>query len=73
MNECNYTQIKMFKTYKNNGKMCVFYSILQDMKAKIQKMKVYEERLMESLGDILEQHVPLPQNESSTKKKKKVQ
>uniref|UniRef100_UPI0037E82A37 centromere protein K n=1 Tax=Semicossyphus pulcher TaxID=241346 RepID=UPI0037E82A37 len=46
-------------------------SILQDMKAKIQKMKLYEERLMESLGDVLEKHVPLPQNESSTNKKKK--
>ncbi|XP_035516268.1 centromere protein K [Morone saxatilis] len=47
-------------------------SVLQDTKAKIQKMKVYEERLMESLGDILEKHVPLPQNESSTNKKKKI-
>ncbi|XP_023122610.1 centromere protein K [Amphiprion ocellaris] len=47
------------------------YSVLQDTKAKIQKMKVYQERLMESLGDILEKHVPLPQNESSASKKKK--
>uniref|UniRef100_A0A3P8TT85 Centromere protein K n=1 Tax=Amphiprion percula TaxID=161767 RepID=A0A3P8TT85_AMPPE len=36
------------------------------------KMKVYQERLMESLGDILEKHVPLPQNESSASKKKKI-
>ncbi|XP_054461020.1 centromere protein K [Anoplopoma fimbria] len=47
------------------------HSILQDTKSKIHKMKVYQERLMESLGDILEKHVPLPQNESSTNKKKK--
>ncbi|XP_070684466.1 centromere protein K [Pempheris klunzingeri] len=46
-------------------------SVLQDMKMKIQKMKLYEERLMECLGDILEKHVPLPQTESSTNKKKK--
>lgn len=47
------------------------HSVLLDTKAKIQKMKVYQERLMESLGDILEKHVPLPQNESSTSKKKR--
>lgn len=46
-------------------------SILQDTKEKIQKMKVYQERLMESLGDILEKHVPLPQNETSTNRKNK--
>lgn len=51
----------------------VFHSILQDTKMKIQKMKLYQERLMESLGDILEKHVPLPQNETSTNKKNKVQ
>ncbi|XP_044047363.1 centromere protein K [Siniperca chuatsi] len=47
------------------------HSVLLDTKAKIKKMKVYIERLTESLGDILEKHVPLPQNESSTNKKKK--
>ncbi|XP_010732513.3 centromere protein K [Larimichthys crocea] len=46
-------------------------SVLQDTKAKIQKMKVYQESLMECLGDILEKHVPFPQNDSSTNKKKK--
>ena len=35
-------------------------------------MKVYMERLMESLGAVLDEHVPLPQNESNTNKKKKV-
>lgn len=49
-----------------------FHRILQDIKEKIQKMKVYQERLMESLGYILEKHVPLPQEDSSTNKKKKV-
>ncbi|XP_026215935.1 centromere protein K [Anabas testudineus] len=47
------------------------YSVLQDTKEKIQKIKDYQERLMESLGDILEKHLPLPQNESSSNKKKK--
>nr|XP_046261327.1 centromere protein K [Scatophagus argus] len=46
-------------------------SVLQDTKVKIQKMKVYEERLMECLGDILEKHVPHPQNGSNANKKKK--
>ncbi|XP_028309255.1 centromere protein K [Gouania willdenowi] len=46
-------------------------SVLQDTKEKIQKMKSYQERLMESLGDLLEKHLPLPQNESSSSKKKK--
>ncbi|XP_018520320.1 centromere protein K [Lates calcarifer] len=47
------------------------HTVLQNTKAKIQKMKVYQERLMECLGDVLEKHVPLPQNESSANKKKK--
>ncbi|XP_078132992.1 centromere protein K [Sander vitreus] len=48
------------------------HSVLHDTKTKIQKMKVYQERLMECLGDILEKHVPCPhQNEPSTNKKKK--
>ncbi|KAM3623397.1 uncharacterized protein V6R79_010694 [Siganus canaliculatus] len=46
-------------------------NVLQDTKEKIQKMKLYVERLMESLGDVLEKHVPPPQNESSANKKKK--
>lgn len=39
---------------------------------KIEKMKAYEERLMECLGDILEKHIPHPQNGASSNKKKKV-
>ncbi|KAF3844006.1 hypothetical protein F7725_016054 [Dissostichus mawsoni] len=46
--------------------------ILLDTKAKIQGMIVYQERLMECLADVLEKHVPLPQYESSTNKKKKL-
>ncbi|XP_036954598.1 centromere protein K isoform X1 [Acanthopagrus latus] len=45
--------------------------VLQDTKAKIQKMKQYQERLMACLGDVLEKHVPHPQNDPSTNKKKK--
>ncbi|XP_034044279.1 LOW QUALITY PROTEIN: centromere protein K-like [Thalassophryne amazonica] len=47
-------------------------SVLQETKDKIEKLKVYQERLMESLGDILEKHIPLPQKESTSNKKKKV-
>lgn len=46
-------------------------SVLQDTKVKIQKIKVYEEKLMECLGDILEKHIPHPQNGPSGNKKKK--
>ncbi|KAA8595187.1 hypothetical protein FQN60_012322 [Etheostoma spectabile] len=49
------------------------HSVLHDTKVKIQKMKVYQESLMECLGDILEKHIPCPhQNEPSTNKKKKL-
>ncbi|XP_013865641.1 centromere protein K isoform X2 [Austrofundulus limnaeus] len=48
------------------------HSILLDTKEKIQKMKAYHEKLMETLGDVLEVHVPLLQNETSSSKKKKV-
>ncbi|XP_076585196.1 centromere protein K [Chaetodon auriga] len=47
------------------------HSVLQDTKEKIHKMKVYGERLMEALGDILENHIPLPQDKSNTNNKKK--
>ncbi|XP_043970167.1 centromere protein K isoform X2 [Gambusia affinis] len=47
------------------------HNALLDTKAKIQKMKTYQEQLMESLGDILEKHVPPPQDESTASKKKK--
>ncbi|XP_067440016.1 centromere protein K [Thunnus thynnus] len=46
-------------------------TILQDTKVKIQKMKVYQERLMECLADILEKHIPVPKNDFSANKKKK--
>lgn len=53
--------------------MCTHFSVLQDIKGKIQKMKLYQEQLMESLGSILDKHVPPPQDESGTSKKKKVE
>lgn len=37
---------------------------------KIEKVRAYEEKLMECLGDLLEKHVPQPQNGPSGKKKK---
>lgn len=48
-------------------------SIILDTKAKIQKIKVYQEKLLETLGDVLETHIPLPKKESSASKRKKVQ
>lgn len=53
--------------------VCVFVraSVLQDTKMKIEKVKAYEEKLMECLGEVLEKHVPQPQNETSSGKKKK--
>lgn len=65
--------ISYFYILKSLTSVCVFHSVLQDTKAKIQKMKQYQERLMACLGDVLEKHVPHPQNEPSTNKKKKVQ
>lgn len=47
------------------------YSVLQETKKKIQKMKDYQDRLMETLGDVLEEHFPLPLNETGANKKKK--
>ncbi|MEQ2262375.1 hypothetical protein XENORESO_008818 [Xenotaenia resolanae] len=46
-------------------------NVFLDTKAKIKKMTVYQEKLMESLGDILEKHAPLPQDESNANRKKK--
>ncbi|XP_024115320.1 centromere protein K isoform X2 [Oryzias melastigma] len=46
-------------------------SMLQDIKEKIQKMKAYQETLMECLGDILEKHIPLPQVEPEPSRRKK--
>ncbi|XP_067115727.1 centromere protein K isoform X1 [Osmerus mordax] len=45
--------------------------VLQETKKKIQKMKDYQDRLLETLGDVLEEHFPLPQNETPANKKKK--
>ncbi|XP_015239841.1 centromere protein K [Cyprinodon tularosa] len=47
------------------------HNIILDTKAKIQKIKVYQEKLLETLGDVLETHIPLPKKESSASKRKK--
>ncbi|KAM7406503.1 hypothetical protein PAMP_000877 [Pampus punctatissimus] len=47
------------------------HNVFQDTKVKIQKMKVYQETLMECLADILEKHTPVPHNDFSANKKKK--
>ncbi|XP_038816051.1 centromere protein K-like [Salvelinus namaycush] len=47
------------------------HSVLQDTKKKIQKMKDYQNRLMETLADVLAEHFPLPTQETTADKKKK--
>ncbi|KAJ8001853.1 hypothetical protein DPEC_G00173720 [Dallia pectoralis] len=47
------------------------HRVFLDTKKKIQKMKDYQDRLMETLSDILEEHFPLPTNETSFNRKKK--
>uniref|UniRef100_A0A3B4BIT5 Uncharacterized protein n=1 Tax=Periophthalmus magnuspinnatus TaxID=409849 RepID=A0A3B4BIT5_9GOBI len=42
--------------------------IFKETKDKIQKMKLYQDRLMESLGEILEKHVPAPPRTEDKKK-----
>ncbi|KAL4639966.1 centromere protein K [Arapaima gigas] len=45
-------------------------SVLQEMKKKIQKVKDYQDSLLDTLSDILEEHFPLPHQQENTKKKK---
>ncbi|KAG2467044.1 CENPK protein, partial [Polypterus senegalus] len=44
---------------------------LQDMKVKIQQVKVYQENLLNSMGTFLAQHFPLPQHQKHPSKKTK--
>ncbi|XP_029114998.1 centromere protein K isoform X2 [Scleropages formosus] len=46
-------------------------SVLHDMKKKIQKVKEYQDHLLDTLSDVLEEHFPLPQQAGNTNKKKK--
>uniref|UniRef100_A0A8C7MT38 Centromere protein K n=1 Tax=Oncorhynchus kisutch TaxID=8019 RepID=A0A8C7MT38_ONCKI len=48
------------------------HSVLQDTKKKIQKMKDYQNRLMETLADVLAEHFPLPTQETNADKKEKL-
>lgn len=52
--------------------LLLLFSVLQDTKKKIQKMKDYHDRLMETLVDVLAEHFPLPTQETNADKKKKV-
>lgn len=68
------------KIYTSNSKMndnchfidlwLCFPSVLKDTKLKIEKMKAYQESLMECLGDLLERHIPHPQNGANTNETK---
>ncbi|XP_036407588.1 centromere protein K, partial [Megalops cyprinoides] len=45
--------------------------VLEDMKKKVQKVKDYQDTLLETLSDILAEHFPLPVQEGNANKKKK--
>ncbi|XP_066553002.1 centromere protein K isoform X2 [Amia ocellicauda] len=45
--------------------------VVQEMKKKIQKVKAYQESLLDTLGDFLAEHFPLPQQQGNANKKKK--
>ncbi|KAL1005892.1 hypothetical protein UPYG_G00065220 [Umbra pygmaea] len=47
------------------------HGVLQDTKKKILRLRDYQEKLAETLSDILEEHFPLPTNETNVNKKKK--
>nr|XP_033786146.1 centromere protein K isoform X2 [Geotrypetes seraphini] len=45
--------------------------IIQELSNRIVKIKEYEKELLEALGEFLEEHFPLPEEQGSTNKKKK--
>lgn len=47
-----------------------FASVLLDTKNKIQKMKDYQDKLMETLGYVLEKHFPPPGQANASKRMK---
>uniref|UniRef100_A0A4W5KL65 Centromere protein K n=1 Tax=Hucho hucho TaxID=62062 RepID=A0A4W5KL65_9TELE len=55
-----------------NMKVLLLLSVLQDTKKKIQMMKDYQDRLMETLADVLEEHFPLPTQETNADRRKKL-
>uniref|UniRef100_A0A8C6ZXJ9 Centromere protein K n=1 Tax=Nothoprocta perdicaria TaxID=30464 RepID=A0A8C6ZXJ9_NOTPE len=44
----------------------------QELKNKMLKLRTYKEELLNALGEFLEEHFPLPEEDGSAKKKKKV-
>ncbi|XP_053713251.1 centromere protein K-like [Synchiropus splendidus] len=60
-----------FKRLQMERKNQSVNSLLQDMRDKIKKMELYQKKLLDSLGEVLNNHVPAPQNESSSNYKKK--
>ncbi|XP_030634823.1 centromere protein K [Chanos chanos] len=47
------------------------HSVLVDMKRKIQTVKDYQSRLMDTLSDMLTDHFPLPEEQANTSKRKR--
>ncbi|KAM8793344.1 centromere protein K-like [Eudromia elegans] len=43
----------------------------QELKNKMLKLRTYEEELLNALGEFLEEHFPLPEEDGSAKKKRK--
>ncbi|XP_041098111.1 centromere protein K-like [Polyodon spathula] len=44
---------------------------MQELKVKINQVKTYQEKLLEDLGEFIEEHFPLPQQQGNASKKKK--
>ncbi|XP_049575923.1 centromere protein K [Syngnathus scovelli] len=53
------------KRLQNQSEKLSEHSVVLETKEKISRMKAYNEKLMESLGDILEKHVPPPCGEKN--------
>ncbi|XP_006117065.1 centromere protein K isoform X3 [Pelodiscus sinensis] len=44
----------------------------QELKSKMMKIRAYKEELLSALGEFLEEHFPLPEEDENAKKKKKI-
>ncbi|KAG7281974.1 hypothetical protein CRUP_003032 [Coryphaenoides rupestris] len=55
---------------KRSNLMETHERVLMDTKNKIQKMKDYQDKLMETLGDVLEKHFPPPGQANASKRMK---
>lgn len=57
-------------TYQSNFTFTLDSRAFQELKIKMLKIKEYKEELSSALGEFLEEHFPLPEEDGSAKKKK---